>query len=64
MAVFFVFVTKADERATVVGAGVRAGLEAMQADNRARLTQISRSYGQIFQRGQRWPLRPRILIAR
>lgn len=48
---FYLLLAKADARAEQVGVMVRAGLQAMEADNRARLTQIGGvGYGHLYPR--------------
>ena len=53
IALFYLFTGKSDARAETIGAQARAGLKAMASDNRARMKQYSRSFGQVYQRG-RW----------
>ena len=50
IALFYLFQAKSDLRMEVIGVQARAGLKAMQKDNRARLAQIGRHLGHLTPR--------------
>lgn len=58
---YLLFEDKGDLRAEAVGLQARAGLKAMAADNRARLQQMSRTFGKIITRPGRTSRFQRVL---
>jgi hypothetical protein len=60
-ALFYLLTSKSDDKAAVIGLQVKAGLLAMQSDNRKRLAQMSRSVGRLYLRPTHQAQRLRVM---